>query len=212
MKIPNVSLSKHAKYRFNIILLFLILIPNIIYSQHKYLRAKYFTLEDGLSQVSCNNLLLDNFGFIWIGTENGLNRFDGTEFKHFKYSKIDSLTISGNYINKLLVDKTKKIWIGTLGDGLNYYNEDQEIFHRVKLKFSKFENEIISDLASDETGNIWVASRISGLHRLQLSKDDSISQKNYFSNQHLSSLLLDKNNNLWVGSLEGDIFKRKSVV
>lgn len=112
------------KFRYNITLFFLIFFPGIIYPQNNYLRAKYFKLADGLSQVSCNNLLLDKSGFIWIATENGLNRFDGKEFKHFKYNESDFLTISENCIKKLMADKTGRIWIGTVGNGLNYYSAD----------------------------------------------------------------------------------------
>ena len=196
-----------ARFRYSIILLFLLFLPNISFSQNNYLRTRYFTLDDGLSQVSCNNLLLDNSGFIWIATENGLNRFDGKEFKHFKYSESDSLTISGNYINKLILDQSGRIWIGTLGNGLNYYNQEQEIFHRFNLKFSRDKNESISALTSDENGNIWVASQNSGLHKLQPLENGSYKQSNYFSNQHLSVLQITKNNTLWMGSFEGEIIR-----
>ena len=154
MKIRNVNIIKLSKFRYTIILLFLLFLPNISFPQNNYLRTRYFTLDDGLSQVSCNNLLLDNSGFIWIATENGLNRFDGKEFKHFKYSESDSLTISGNYINKLIIDKSGRIWIGTVGNGLNYYNQEQEVFHRFNLKFSHDKNETISALTCDGDGNI----------------------------------------------------------
>jgi len=60
------------------------------------LEIKYFTLEDGLSQVSTNDLLLDSLGFVWIATQDGLNRFDGKVFKHYKYNESDSTTVSGN--------------------------------------------------------------------------------------------------------------------
>ena len=207
MKIRNVNIIKLAKFRYTIILLFLLFLPNTIFPQNNYLRTRYFTLDDGLSQVSCNNLLLDNSGFIWIATENGLNRFDGKEFKHFKYSESDSLTISGNYINKLLIDKSGRIWIGTVGNGLNYYNQEQEIFHRFNLKFSQDKNETISALTCDENGNIWIASQISGLHKLQPLENGSYKQSNFFSNQPLSALQINKNNMLWIGSFEGEIIR-----
>jgi signal transduction histidine kinase/ligand-binding sensor domain-containing protein/CheY-like chemotaxis protein len=175
-------------------------------SAQDYLGIKYFTLEDGLSQVSSNDLLQDRSGFIWIATADGLNRFDGKEFKHFKYKESDTLSVSGNFINKLLDDNTGKIWVGTNGNGLNYYDQYMDVFHRVKLKHSESENEIISSLAVDENGIIWVASRTSGLHRLKLLEDGSFLQDNYFSNQAISSLLIDENNNLWVGCFTGQVF------
>ena len=207
MKILVINILKNTKFSYRAFLLFLVLFPCILHSQNNYLRTKYFTLDDGLSQVSCNNLLLDKSGFIWIATENGLNRFDGKEFKHFKYNKSDSLTVSGNYINKLLEDKSGRIWVGTIGNGLNYYNRELEIFHRIKLENSPDENEIISDLVSDHEGNIWVASRISGLHKLEATESDSFIQNNFFANLPISALVFDRNNNLWIGGTNGDIFK-----
>lgn len=168
---------------------------------------KYFTLEDGLSQVTSNDLLKDSSGFVWIATADGLNRFDGKEFKHFKHNESDSLTISGNFITRLLQDKARKIWVGTNGNGLNVYDQHMDTFHRIRLKHSTNNNEIISGIAQDKDEVIWVASTISGLHRIELNDDNSYSQDNYFSNQNLSGLMVDENNNLWVGSFTGEVYR-----
>lgn len=177
------------------------------YNSKDSVRVRYFTLEDGLSQVSVNDLLRDSNGFVWIATQDGLNRFDGNEFKHFKYSAGDSMTISGNLTNKLLEDKTGKIWVGTIGNGLSYYDQKLDVFHRIKLQFSSDENEIISGLAEDKNGAIWVASRVSGLHQLVPLGNGTFSQRNLFSSSAFSALFLDVHNNLWVGDLDGNIYK-----
>lgn len=169
-------------------------------------RIKYFTLEDGLSQVSTNDLLLDTSGFVWIATQDGLNRFDGTEFKHFKHNASDTTSLSGNLTNKLLQDKKGNIWVGTIGNGLNYYNPNKATFHRIKLDHSTDENEIISGLAEDKNGNIWLASRISGLHKL-VNTETIHQQTNYLKNQPLSALLYDEHEDLWIGGFEGSIYK-----
>ncbi|MEH6537128.1 MAG: two-component regulator propeller domain-containing protein [Psychroserpens sp.] len=169
-------------------------------------RIKQFTLEDGLSQVSTNDLLLDKFGFVWIATQDGLNRFDGNEFKYFKHSESDSTTISGNLTNKLLEDNNGDIWVGTIGNGLNKYDINKAVFRRIKLENTSDHNEIISGLAQDSNGGIWVASRISGLHRLEYN-DDTYEQTSYLHNQPLSALLYDQHGSLWVGGFEGSIYK-----
>lgn len=207
MKIRIPHNIEYTKFRISTIVFFLLFISYNLYSQNNYLKIKYYSLKDGLSQVSCNSLIHDKSGFIWIATENGLNRFDGTEFKHFKYNKSDSFTISGNYIKKLMLDETGRIWIGTVGNGLNYYKPEQETFHQIKLKFSESKNETITSLTSDEEGNIWVTSQISGLHKLHPQKNGSFIQNNFFPNQPLNALLLDKNNVIWIGGFEGEIFK-----
>ncbi len=203
--------NKRAHNLHYVALLVLLLFTLTIYGQNKAenknIRIKHFTLEDGLSQVSNNDILQDSSGFVWIASEDGLNRFDGKEFKHFKYSQTDSLTISGNQITKLLEDNTGKIWVGTHGNGLNYYNPDLNIFHRIKLKFSRNQNESISDLTTDNRGNIWVASKVSGLHRLQMDKNDHFIQKNFLTKHPISALFLDQNQRLWIGDFNGHIFE-----
>ena len=200
-----------ANYFFCASLLVLLLFVSTSYSQTRgvndAIRIKYFTLEDGLSQASIIDLLQDSSGFVWIATQDGLNRFDGSNFKHFKYSQSDSTTISGNFINKLLEDHKGNIWVGTNGNGLNYYDPKFDLFHRVKLEGFLNENETISDLAIDDNKNIWVASRLSGLYKLKGQKDNSFLQEKYLSNQSLSALLYDDLKNLWVGDFKGDVYR-----
>jgi len=181
---------------------------SIAYQKNDTLRIKYFTLEDGLSQVSSNDLLLDGSGFVWVATADGLNRFDGNKFKHFKSNELDSMSISGNFVSKLLEDSTGKIWVGTNGNGLNYYDKNLDVFQRIKLNYSKqSSSEIISALAIDSKGVIWAASRVSGLHYLQPLEDGSYSQGNYFPNEAISGLLIDEQNNIWIGGFTGNIYK-----
>jgi len=195
-------------HRFLFLILFLTLNS---YSQASFetdkLRIKYFTLEDGLSQVTINDLNQDKLGFVWVTTDDGLNRFDGKEFKYYKHNPADSTTISGNQTTKLLEDKLGNLWIGTIGDGLNYYIKDLDIFQRIKLKFSNSENEHITDIESDEKGDIWVSSRNSGLHRLRRGNKGSFSQKNYLKKEPLTALLFDSKKKLWAGSFEGRVFR-----
>ena len=170
-------------------------------------QIKYYTLEDGLSQVSTNDLLLDHSGFVWIATQDGLNKFDGNIFKHYKYNKQDSLTLSGNLINKLLEDNTGKIWVGTVASGLNYYDPERDIFHRIQLTESEKSNEIIAGIEQDDKNNIWVGSRISGLHKLTSTGNSSFAQENFLEEVTITGMLFDAKKNLWVGDTKGNIYK-----
>lgn len=190
----------------SILILMLLLWHISGFSQNNQPRIKYFTLEDGISQVSSNDLLLDSSGFIWIATQDGLNKFDGNKFEHYKYNKQDSLTLSGNLINKLLEDSTGKIWVGTISNGLNYYDPDLNNFHRIKLKNSPDNNEIISAISEDNQKNIWVSSRISGLHKLKQTNEAVFLQENYLANKPISGLLIDQDNILWAGDLTGNVY------
>ena len=75
-------------------------------------------VEDGLSQVSVLNIFQDSDGYIWFGTRNGANRYDGYEFKLYQNEVNNPASISDNYIRKINEDKNKNIWIGT-SNGVN---------------------------------------------------------------------------------------------
>ncbi len=170
------------------------------------LRIKYYTLEDGISQVTINELLKDSLGFVWVGTQDGLNRFDGKEFKAYKYNESDSSSISGNHITSLLEDESRNIWVGTLGNGLNLYDSKFDTFNEIPLENPSVPNETILDMVLDDKDNVWVTTRNSGLYKIS-SDGGRYSQQVFLKNKSLSGLLFDSNNNLWVGGYNGAIYK-----
>jgi len=90
--------------------------------------------KDGLSDENCNIVYQDKYGFIWIGTTNGLNRYGGYNIIHFLNSHEDSTTISGNFISDICEDTYGNLWIST-HNGLNKFNRDKENFsHYSHLK------------------------------------------------------------------------------
>lgn len=95
--------------------------------QSQNLIVNEFTIEDGLSQTVSTSLLQDNFGFIWVGTEDGLNRFDGYGFKHFMHDPLNSNSLCHNFITCLMQDSKDRIWIGTR-KGLSIYNPVYQSF------------------------------------------------------------------------------------
>ncbi|MGB6268693.1 MAG: two-component regulator propeller domain-containing protein [Olleya sp.] len=82
----------------------------------------HYGLEEGLSQETIITLLKDSDGFLWIGTQDGLNRFDGDSFTIYRNNQEDPSSIIDNYINVLLEHNNKTIWIGTATNGICYYN------------------------------------------------------------------------------------------
>ena len=93
----------------------------------RVINFKRITIEDGLSQTTAQYIFQDSKGYMWIGTSDGLNRYDGYEFKVYRYKEGDKKSLSGNYISAINEDKYGNIWIGT-SRGLNKINKKtQEI-------------------------------------------------------------------------------------
>src|SRR5258706_3851386 len=91
-----------------------------------------FSTDQGLSQASINCIARDSKGFMWFGTEDGLNRFDGNQFKVFRKKLNDSTSLRSNTILSLLEDRSGKLWVGT-SDCLSYYDPLMEQFHSFPL-------------------------------------------------------------------------------
>ncbi|PTX59700.1 two component regulator with propeller domain [Kordia periserrulae] len=113
------------------------------------------TVEDGLSQHDVSSILQDSEGFIWIGTYDGLNRFDGYDIKTFIHDNNNQESLSSNRIRSLFEDNQKRIWIGTDGYGLNYYSLYNGNFTRIETPDNYH---IINDIAKKSDSVITVAT------------------------------------------------------
>nr|WP_319401479.1 two-component regulator propeller domain-containing protein [uncultured Carboxylicivirga sp.] len=180
--------------RKRIILLLLILqVPvRALWAQYD-LHFSHLGMNNGLTNSSANVILQDRKGFIWIGTWNGLNRFDGYECKIYQPDFHDSTAISNREIVELMEDKAGNIWIGT-SNGLNCLNPETG-----KVKTYEFRNRILS-LCEDSKGNIWIGTWNGGLYKLIVESEEI---KHYIANDIISDLCLDSRNILWVGSYYG---------
>jgi ligand-binding sensor domain-containing protein/serine phosphatase RsbU (regulator of sigma subunit) len=122
---------------------------------------KNFGSKEGLPLSSISCVLRDRFGLIWVGTSDGLYRFDGYLFEAFKFDPEDKTTISGNIVNCLLEDKEGNIWVGTDNGGLCVFDRKDKKFKRFpKLYWKKemYKIQSISSLLQDSNGNIWFSN------------------------------------------------------
>lgn len=113
---------------------------------------------NGWGKLSCNlivEMAQDSYGFVWIATENGLNRFDGWKFVSYFHDEKDSTSLSGNMVRKLLTDKKGRLWIGT-NNGLQYYCPFEDAFH--SIPFPNNSHPSISDIVEIHNGEIWVVT------------------------------------------------------
>ena len=116
------------------------------------------TIADGLSQGMVYDFLQDRTGFMWIATKDGLNRYDGYNFKVFTNDPYNPHSISGNTCTVLLEDSRGRLWIGTEKDGLNLFDPHSQRFYRAEVNDQQNNtgNYSILALKEDSKGNIWV--------------------------------------------------------
>ncbi|UII33030.1 response regulator [Fulvivirga ulvae] len=142
--------------------------------QHKELKFKRFNSESGLSSSKSTCFAQTPDGYLWIGTTDGLNRFDGHTFKTFRNDPDDSLSLCDNYISTLFVDHLGKLWVGTLNNGLSLYNEKTGTFHHHGSEVhdpSTLSSHYVTSITEDADKNLWVGT-IMGLNRYDRNSDE----------------------------------------
>jgi ligand-binding sensor domain-containing protein len=116
--------------------------------------------KDGLLSNSVNAILKDRYGLMWFATDDGLNKFDGTNFTVYRYQRGDTTSLRSNEVLALHEDKKGNLWIGTSGGGLSLYNREKDAFIHYPIKGSNSglrRNDVIRSICSDYSGKIWIA-------------------------------------------------------
>ncbi len=127
---------------------------------------KHLTTDDGLSNNQVLDVIQDKNGFIWLATDDGLNRFDGYSFKIYRHIQKDSTSLSDNSLWCLFEDRDGFIWIGTKNGELNRYDPKTDKFTNWKIKSKFFKESSITSIYEDRAGAIWVGTYKSGIYRL----------------------------------------------
>lgn len=131
-----------------------------------------FTQKDGLSSNYILSIHQDHQGFIWIGTENGVNRFDGRHFLEFRFDPEDDETINDSWVISIYEDSQYNLWIGTK-IGLNRLNRQTGKIERIPL-LSKGQavSASVNSIYEVSPGDLWLTTRYQGLYQLQKSPED----------------------------------------
>lgn len=165
-------------------------------------RFRYYDTEDGLSNNIVYDIYQDYEGFVWVATENGLNRFDGYEFvKYFRNTK-DSTSLSSNIVRSIVEDKEGNLWVGTY-NGLNLFHKDTQNFERfVELPSDKVNRLDLQQMIMDDNGRIWFSTLdTSGWFDTKERKFHFLSEiKQPFS------IAIDNDGFFWVQTFKGELF------
>ncbi|MEE9572412.1 MAG: two-component regulator propeller domain-containing protein, partial [Candidatus Neomarinimicrobiota bacterium] len=190
------------------------------------------TVDDGLSQSTVFAALQDSRGFMWFGTIDGLNKYDGYDFTIYSNDPNDSTTISDNVITCIFEDSKNQIWLGTVNGYLNKFNRNTETFDRYFIKdyletelsppggyyeyplaFSRNMNISVTSIDEDQHGYLWLSTWGNGILRFDLKNMNaehiyhSRDNTNSISSNRTTKIIIDKNGIIWIGTFGGGLNK-----
>jgi ligand-binding sensor domain-containing protein/signal transduction histidine kinase len=169
---------------------------------------KHLSVEQGLPHTSVTALLEDRNGFIWVGTQGGLARWDGYRFRVYQPDPADPASLPDNYIASLYLDPQGQIWIGTNSGGLVRYDAARDQFVRIPVGPQGISHVAVSAILSDGADGLWVASR-GGLDHFWPATG-KVQQWHHDANDPASlpsnivrNLARDQQGRLWIGTGAG---------
>jgi len=216
-----------------ILLTTILLLVNVALASENKSTADYqfrqFTIKEGLSQSAVLSIIQDKKGFMWFGTANGLNRFDGYYFITYVHKPGDVSSISDNVITSIFEDKDGYLWVGTVKGILNKFDRKTEVFEyfypdssRIKailtepftkypISFIRNDNSSITSITEDKNGNLWIGTWGNGLYRF----DKKTEKFEHFindpqdvlslSNNRVTKIIIDNKSVIWVGTFGGGL-------
>ena len=174
----------------------------------------HLAVEDGLSQSSVTCILQDKKGFMWFGTQDGLNKYDGYNIKIFKNNPTDSTTLINNFIFSIFEDSSGILYVETQGGDIHKFNPLLESFSRLKkesVNLSRAKFNTVNAFFEDSHGVRWTGgmSAGTGLKRVDKKTNKIIvykhdpSNPSSLSDDKVYSVYRDRSGNLWVGTFDG---------
>jgi ligand-binding sensor domain-containing protein/signal transduction histidine kinase len=187
-------------------------------AQTETLRFEKISIEQGLSQSSVTSICQDRKGFLWFGTYEGLNRYDGYEFRIFRHNPEDPSSLIQNVIKDVMEDRSGTLWIATDG-GLDRYDRQAECFihyiHDPRDSTSLSHNRV-RNIFEDRAGTLWIATD-NGLCRYDANSDRFVRYRhdpadpNTLCDNKVREVYEDRQGNLWIGTDAGlDLLDRKT--
>ncbi|WP_257669975.1 hybrid sensor histidine kinase/response regulator transcription factor [Parapedobacter tibetensis] len=165
--------------------------------------------KDGLSQSMVASILKDRMGFMWFATQDGLNRYDGYQFKVYKHNPADSTSISYNHISSLLEDRSGTLWVATRGEGIARYNRKDD-------SFVTYGGGAVNTLYEDSMGVLWIGT-FAGVYVLDREENRVVAashnDERFKEIAHLSvsAICEDSEGTLWIGTSQGGFMLKKGA-
>jgi len=180
------------------------------------LKFERISIAEGLSQSYVYDIIQDKNGFIWIATQDGLNRYDGKNFVYYRHDRANKDSIADNFIRKLFIDNNNVLWVGT-NKGLSRYSQtldNFENFYHQSNNTNSLKDDEIWDIYQDQQDVIWISTK-EGLHKFD-SENNNFSRVRIrgFSTalKEIKTIFQDNKGNYWLGTYDQGIFLTNSTM
>lgn len=176
------------------------------------LRFEHLSIEHGLSQSTVSVILQDSFGFMWFGTDDGLNRYDGYQFRVYRHDPDDPAGLSQGGIREIYEDSTGDLWLRTSSGALDRFDRDTSRFihyRRAEGGIGLRDEDFAWDIYEDRSGILWVGTYLSGLFRYDRNNDrfdryhHDPGTPPSLSDDRVYAIYEDRAGELWIGTAEG---------
>jgi ligand-binding sensor domain-containing protein len=189
----------------------LLLLFQLLSAQEKQYLFRNLDKTDGLSHNHAMYFLRDSKGFMWIGTVDGLCRFDGYSFKIYKNDPADTTSLKSDIITRLFEDHQGNIWVGA-GDNLDIFNPETETFtHQQSLFNNRIQVPVFSKWyhAYDNSRNILYANTVTGIYKYIVSSDSVVRIPFPYngSDRLITGIDADKSDNIWIMCSNACLYK-----
>jgi two-component system sensor histidine kinase ChiS len=177
------------------------------------IKFKRLSVEAGLSHSTLNCILQERQGFMWFGTDDGLNKYDGYSFTVYKHNLDDHFSISHNQIWSTFEETVGTLWMGTSGGGLNRFHRDAGVFtHYDANDFQNLTDEteefrnIVWHMAENPPGALWIATYGGGLVKFEVRSEGFTSyapdsaDPEFGGHEWISAMLVDDSGKVWIGT------------
>jgi signal transduction histidine kinase/ligand-binding sensor domain-containing protein/CheY-like chemotaxis protein len=181
--------------------------PTLIQGQN--LKFNHLDINQGLSQNNVLCILQDSRGFMWFGTRDGLNKYNGYDIIVYRNDPNDHNSISNNFISDILEDPKGFIWVATRGGGLNRYDREHDRFTSYKADRNNprgLSSNLLTSLAVDLRGNLWIGTEDQGLNEFQCSTGHCTRYKynetdpQSISGDYVRAVLVDHRQQVWAAT------------
>lgn len=191
-----------------LIIVLILWLNHIVFGQQSIIQFSHLTTDQGLSSNTVQCIMQDSYGFLWIGTNKGLNKYDGYSFTKFMHDPKEITSLSSDNITAIIEDKNKPgtLWIAT-SLGLNKFERENEIFSRFIYESDNPNTQrygYIKELIQDQNGTIWIGALSDGIYQFDPANEEFTvfslpsAQNKSGSYSQINAIYFDHNNEIWI--------------